>query len=302
MKLVRLISAIVCGAAVCFGGCSRDKIEAVNLANEATMLKKQGAFDAAIDKYEQATLLDPANHEIIYMLATTYRQKEEWEKVASTLARATQIAPTYANYFYERGYALVQVATKSKQRSAWEEAKEPLVKCIEADARFAHCYFELALVNLFLDDEQGALENYTKAIQHAPNEGSFYAPLADLYLRLDYYPQAKAVLDQGVLFTAEGSKAKFNMYVLLASVAQFQDNMNEMVKALEMANEIGGKENPEIQFNLGSTYAVLDPPKKAQAIQMLKRFQVQACKGGKATKYKEQCEQAMVLIAKLQGP
>ena len=26
MKLVRLISAIVCGAAVCFGGCSRDKI------------------------------------------------------------------------------------------------------------------------------------------------------------------------------------------------------------------------------------------------------------------------------------
>lgn len=302
MKLFRMLGALVCGLAICFSGCSRDKIEAVNLANEATALKKAGAFDAAIDKYEQATLLDPTNHEIIYMLAVTYRQQEEWEKVASTLARATQIAPTYANYFYERGYALVQVATKAKQKSAWEEAKEPLVKCIEADPRFAHCYFELALVNLFLDDEQGALENYSKAIQHAPNEGSFYAPLADLYLRLDYFAQAKAVLEQGVSFAAEGSKAKFNMYVLLASVAQSQNETGEMVRALEKANEIGGKDNPEIQFNLGSTYAVMDSSKKTQAIQMLKKFQAQACKGGQAMKYQEQCEQAMALIAKLQGP
>ena len=59
-------------------GCGREKIEAVNLANEATMLKKQGAYDAAIDKYEAATQLDPTNHEIIYMLATTYKKKEEW--------------------------------------------------------------------------------------------------------------------------------------------------------------------------------------------------------------------------------
>ncbi len=302
MKLSTLCVAMTLGFVVSLAGCSRDRIEAVNLANEASMLKKQGAYDAAIDKYEQASQLDPTNHEIIYMLATTYRKKEEWEKVASTLARATQIAPSYANYFYERGYALVQVASKSKQQSAWEEAKDPLVKCIETDTRFAHCYFELALVELFLDNEQAALENYTKAIQHAPDEATFYAPLADLYIRLDYFDQAKGVLEQGVKFAPDEGKSKFNMYVLLASVAQFQGDMPSMVKALETANDIGGKENPEILFNLGSTYAVMDPPKKSQAIQMLKRFQAQACKGGKAMKYQEQCEQAMALIAKLQGP
>ncbi|HNS95924.1 MAG TPA: tetratricopeptide repeat protein [Polyangiaceae bacterium] len=302
MKLSTLCVMMFFGFVVALSGCGREKIEAVNLANEGTLLKKQGAYDAAIDKYEAATQLDPSNHEIIYMLATTYRKKEEWEKVASTLARATQAAPQYANYHYERGYALVQVASKSKQRSAWEEAKEPLVKCIEADTRFAHCYFELALVELFLDNEQGALENYTKAIQHAPNEGSFYAPLADLYIRLDYFDQAKGVLEQGVKFAADESKAKFNMYVLLASVAQFQNDMPSMVKALETANELGGKDNPEILFNLGSTYAVLNPPKKSQAIQMLKKFQAQACKGGSAQKYREQCEQAIALLVKLEGP
>ena len=308
MKLGTFCVALTLGFVVLLSGCGREKIDAVNLANEATMLKKQGAFDAAIDKYEAAIQLDPGNHEIMYMLATTYRKKEEWEKVASTLARATQIAPTYANYWYERGYALVQVATKSSQQTAWEEAKEPLVKCIEADPNFSHCYFELALVDLFLDSEQEALENYTKAIQHAPDESSFYPPLADLYIRLDYFDQAKGVLQEGIKFAPDVSatdgtpnKAKFNMYVLLAAVHQFQGNMNEMVNALETANKLGGKENPEILFNLGSTYAVMEPPRKSQALEMLKKFQAVACKGGKAEKYKDQCEQSMALLAKLQG-
>jgi len=302
MKLSTLCAAITLGFVVLLTGCGREKIEAVNLANEGTLLKKQGAFDAAIDKYEAATQLDPANHEIIYMLASTYKKKEEWEKVASTLARATQIAPTFANYWYDRGYALVQVAAKSKQQSAWEEAKEPLTKCIENDPNFAHCYFELGLVELFLDNEQSALENYTKAIQHAPDEASFYPPLADLYLRLDYFDQAKSVLEEGIKFAADESKAKFNMYVLLANVHQFKGDMKGMVAALETANKIGGKENPEILFHLGSTYAVIEPPNKTQAIQMLKKFQAQACKGGKALKYKEQCEQTMALVSKLSSP
>jgi len=47
---------------------------------------------------------------------------------------------------------------------------------------------------------------------------------------------------------------------------------------------------------------VLNPPKKSQAIQMLKKFQAQACKGGSAQKYREQCEQAIALLVKLEGP
>jgi tetratricopeptide (TPR) repeat protein len=301
MKLGTLCVALILGFAMLTAGCSRKKIDAVNLANEGTLLKKQGAFDAAVDKYEAAVQLDPANHEIMYMLATTYRKKEDWEKVASTLARATQLAPSYANYWYERGYALVQVADKAHSKSAWEEAKEPLDKCIQADPNFAHCYFELALAELNLDSEQNALENWTKAIQHAPDEASFYPPLADLYIRLDYFDQAKQVLDQGIQFTDDATKGKFNMHVLLAAVHQFKGDMNSMVSALETANKLGGKDNPEILFNLGSTYAVLDPPRKTQAVQMLKQFQAVACKGGKAEKYREQCEQSMALIAKLGG-
>lgn len=302
MKLGTLCVASALGCLVLGMGCSRAKIDAVNLANDGDLLKKQGAFDAAIDKYEAAVQLDPTNHKIMYKLATTYRKKEEWEKVASTLARATQIAPSYATYWYERGYALVQVADKSKAQSAWEEAKEPLEKCVQADPNFAHCYFELGTVMLWLDKEQDSLENYTKAIQHLPNEGSFYAPLADLYIRLGYGDQAEGVLKEGISFEADTSKAKFNMYILLAQVRQTKGDLSGMVESLETANKLGpAEEHPEILFNLGSTYAVMNPPKKAQAIQMLKQFQARGCKGGKSDKYKEQCEQAMALIGKLGG-
>ena len=64
---------------------------------------------------------------------------------ASTLARASQVAPKFANYWYERGYAIEKHA--AKKTIAWEEAKEPLKKCIEADPDYADCYHELGWVN-----------------------------------------------------------------------------------------------------------------------------------------------------------
>jgi tetratricopeptide (TPR) repeat protein len=281
-------------------GCSRRAIEAVNLANEADQQKKVDV-EGAIAKYEQAVQLDPTNHRIMYKLAQAYKKKEVWDKVASTLARAAQIAPKFANYWYERGFALVQVAEKAKSRSNWEEAKEPLTKCIEADPRFAPCYHELGTVMLFLDNEQEALDNYSKAVQHRPTEAYFYPPLADLYIRLDYWDQAEGVLKEGIGLTRDEDKPKFYMYEMLAAVYQAKKNINGMIEVLEQANKIGGAEHPEILFNLGSTYAILEPPKKTQAIQMLKQFFVRGCKGGKSDKYKEQCEQTNALIAKLGG-
>ena len=44
--------------------CSRNNIEAVNLANEGDKARAQDV-DGAISKYEQATNLDPTNHRIL---------------------------------------------------------------------------------------------------------------------------------------------------------------------------------------------------------------------------------------------
>ena len=65
-KPVALALGIVLGFSA--SGCSRDHIEAVNLANEAD---RQVSVDTAgaIQKYEAAIQLDPTNHLIIDKLA-----------------------------------------------------------------------------------------------------------------------------------------------------------------------------------------------------------------------------------------
>jgi tetratricopeptide (TPR) repeat protein len=283
-------------------GCSRNAIEAINLANDADK-QKDVDVDGAISKYEQAVQLDPTNHRILYKLAMAYRKKEAWDKVASTLARAAQLAPKFANYQYERGYALEEQA--AKKAVSWEEAKEPFKKCIDADPNFANCYHELGTTFLWTDNEQEALSNYTKAIEHKPDQLSYYARLAELYLSLGYSEQAGQVLKEALAYTngdKVDNKALYGVHVLFSQVYQGKNQMNDMVTELEAAKKVAGDEHPEILYNLGSTYAVLNPPRKTEAIQLLKGFSARACRGAGATgKYKDQCEASQSLVAKLGG-
>jgi tetratricopeptide (TPR) repeat protein len=291
--------ALVLASTIASAGCSRNAIEAVNLSNDADKQRSVDP-DGAISKYEQAVTLDPTNHRILWKLAMAYRKKEAWDKVASTLARATQLAPKFANYWYERGYALEEQAMK--KTISWEEAKDPFKKCIEADPNYADCYHELANANLWTDNEQEALSNYTKAVEHKPDELRFYPPLGDLYLNLGYVDQAEKVLKEGLSFGKQGDKALFGMHVLLSQAYQQKNQMNDMVTELEAARRVAGDEHPEILFNLGSTYAVLNPPRKTEAIQLLKGFSARACRGaGATTKYRDQCETSNSLVAKLGG-
>ncbi len=299
MKLRALIGVGLILASTATLGCSRNTIEAINLANEADK-QKDVDVDGAISKYEQAVQLDPTNHRILYKLAQAYRKKEAWDKVASTLARAAQLAPKFANYQYWRGAAIEQQA--EKKTISWEEAKDPLKKCIDADPNFADCYHELGRAMLWTDNEQDALVNFTKAIEHKPDELKFYGPLADLYLSLNYTDQAAQVLKEALAYGKEGDKSLFGVHVLLSQVYQTKSQMNEMVTELEAARRVAGDEHPEILYNLGSTYAVLTPPRKTEAIQLLKGFSARACRGAGATgKYKDQCEASQSLVAKLGG-
>ena len=213
-------------------GCSRNAIEAINLANEADK-QKDVDVDGAISKYEQASQLDPTNHRILFKLAMAYRKKEAWDKVASSLARATQVAPKFANYWYNKGFAIEEQA--AKKTISWEEAKEPFKKCIEADPNYADCYHELGYTYLWTDNEQEALANYTKAIERKPDELRYYTRLADLYLALGYYDQAQQVLKEALAYGKEGDKFLFGVHVLLSQVYQTKNQMNEMVTELEAA-------------------------------------------------------------------
>lgn len=299
-----VVSASILAASVLGAGCSRNRQEAVILANKGDQEVKVNV-DGAINSYDQATRLDPLNHRIFAKLGAAYRKKEDWDKVASTMARAAQLAPKFANYWFERGYALEMQARK--KTVPWEECKEPFQKCIQNDPNFADCYEELGNAFYWTDDEQKALENYNKAVEHAPGRIAFYNNLADLYIRLGYVKEAETVLKEGKAFIKPDDKAQtkavFGMHVLFAQVYQAKDSLPEMVTSLEAAKAVApseGSESITILFMLGSTYAKLSG-RSAEAISMLKGFSSRACKGAKAATYKTECEQSQTLVTKLGG-
>lgn len=281
-------------------GCSRNNIEAVNLANEGDKAKATD-IDGAISKYEQATNLDPTNHRILWKLAVAYTKKESWEKVASTCAKAEKLAPTYANYFFQHGLALSRQAVKGP--TSWADAKAPLEQAIKLDPNIADAHFELAEALLHMDDEQGALKSYTDAITAKPDEVAFYGPLADLYIRLNKVAEAEQVLKEGLAFAPEGHKHLFALHSLLGQIAEMKGDLTRSVAEYEAAKKACGQCNEAGQqiafFNLGAAYASLSPPRKSEAMGQLQSFQKMICKGAAAARYADQCTQAQQIASKL---
>jgi tetratricopeptide (TPR) repeat protein len=298
-----LLAAVLGTAAMGTAGCSRDHIEAINLANQGDQAVSVNV-SGAIAKYEEASRLDPSNHRIFWKLAMAYQKQEEWGKMESALSRAAAQAPQFADYFYYRGYALVRSA-EAGAKDAYEDAKQPLQKCIELDPNYADCYHWLAQCMLWTGNDQAALENYTKAIEHDPKTGYFYPPLAELYTNLRFYDEAEKTLKEGERLLEKVQKNKnalYGIYTLLYNVYQAKGDTASGVAALESADQVAGDTHPEIAYNLGSAYAVMNPPKKDQAVRLLKSFNKRACAGAKgATTFKEQCETSNALVAKLGG-
>lgn len=305
---MRTATKVVVGLSILAGvlsGCSRNNIEAVNLANEGDKARKS-SIDEAISKYEQATQLDPTNHRILWKLALAYTKKEAWEKVASTCVKAQKIAPDFANYYFQQGMALAREADAGK--AGWEDAKGPLETAIQKDENIADAHFELAEVLLHLDDEQSALRAYSKAIEVRPDNLSFYVPLADLYIRLGYMDEADKVVRQGLSFstgTVADAKFIFGLHSLAGSISESKGDMDGALKEYEQAKKACGPCNepgqPIAFFNLGAAYAQVNPPRKSQAMQQLQSFQKMVCKGAGAKRYADQCSQAQQLASKLGG-
>lgn len=299
-KLLK-VSLVSIGLSVALTGCSRDHIEAVNLANEGDQAVKVNV-EGAIQKFEQAAQLDPTNHRILWKLASAYEKKEDWEKMASTLQRAATVAPDFANYWYKRGNALLMQA-QGGNPDAYEQAKEPLKECIKRDPNLAECYHQIGEAYEMTGDEQAAVENYSKAIEHDSSKAFFYGPLADLYLTYKLYKEAEQVSSEGLKAVPPGPKTMgglFNLCILQAKAAQMRGDKAAQLAAVEKAEQyVGEDSHPDAAYNLGSTYATMDPPNKEKALQLLNQFTKRTCRSGNSAKWKEQCEQTASLIQKL---
>ncbi len=298
----------VAGAALLVTACSRNNIEAVNLANEGDGERKTDV-DGAISKYEQATKLDPDNARIWWKLVLAYETKEDWQKMANACSKAEEAAEkadkkkAHAEYYFHQGYALEQLAEHGD--GPWADAKGPFQTAIQLDPNYDQAYGELAWVLIHSDDEAGAIQNWTKAIETKPDDTQYYVSLADEYRRLMYYEQEEQVLKEGITFAKDDDKHLFNLHAMLGDVYETKGDFGRAVAEYEAAkkscdaNKCG--DHKEAYFYLGSAYAEVDPPRKSEAMQQLQSFWKISGAGAQAQKYADLRAQAQEIARRLGG-
>jgi tetratricopeptide (TPR) repeat protein len=301
-----LVAAAVIAATVSVG-CSRNNIEAVNLANEGDQAKSAN-LDEAISKYDQATKLDGDNARIWWKLALAYEKKEDWQKMATACSHAEEAAEkadgkkTHADYYFRQGYALEQLAAAG---GSWADAKAPFLTAIQLDPNYGEAYGELGAILLHADDELGAMQNWTKALQVQPDQTQYYVTLADEYRRLMFYDQEEQVLKEGLSFAKEDDKHVFNMHALLGDAYETKGDFSRAVTEYEAAKKSCESnkcnDHKEAYFYLGSAYAELNPPKKNEAVQQLQSFWKITCKGAAAKNYADLCAQSQEIARRVGG-
>ncbi len=297
--------------------CNRDKQDAILMANEGDKALK-GDVDSAIAKFAEATQIDPANHAIWNKLAQARWKKGDWAGTAVAFAGAIKAEgesrkdkkPTFASYFEGRGYALEQRATIKKEIDI-KEAEEPYLECIKLDPNYASCYFGLGNVYLRLDDEQKALDYYTRAIEHDPTQVMYYGPLAQLYLSIGYTKEGEEVLKAAKKYSKpDEPDPKTRQFistncVSLANVLLERGDLKGAAEQLEQAKAVAPGDSPEavrVLYGLGNIYADLEPPRKQDAIDNLKSFQARVCKGSKSEEYKVECNTINSRLMELDAP
>jgi tetratricopeptide (TPR) repeat protein len=280
-------------------GCSRNNIEAINLANEGDKEKTSNPDDA-LSKYQQASQLDPDNHRILWRLAQSYKTKSDWPNVAATCSKAEEADKRtskdkkshFANYWWMDGFAVKQQALAGQ--GAWADAKSRLDTCIQLDAKFADCYEDLGEVLYHMDDEQGALQNYTQAITLKPDNTDFYISLGALYYDLALFDQASAVYKAAITdFAQEGDKNLFSLHAGLGNVLEAQGKIADAIAEFTTAKKACGdcNDHKEAFFYLGEAQSSATPIQQ-DGIAQLRSFYTIACKGSSAKKFDDLCQQA----------
>ncbi len=268
----------------------------VNQGDQIANLDPNGA----IEMYQQAEALAPDDHQIAFKLAKVYVRKEEWKDAAAAMKRALALAPDNASYWYELGFAQEQQAIASK--TSFNACRASYQTCVALDKMAHACRHRLGLVHRRLGNEDQAAWHFAAAVALQPNNTGYSVALAQMQLSLNRNVAAQKTIEHAQQRTVPNDPLAVSLLLLLAAVHHRAGATRERIDALERAHALGGHRDPILLFILGRAHSESTPPRRSEALQMLRGFVKRGCRGARAREYARACSEARQLIGKLRGP
>lgn len=165
LQLLRTVAGLSVLAASS-GYAADPQIEA--LFEQATVAYERGAYDVAIDKWQQVIEIDSEHPAAHYDLCAAFNKTENVRNAMTHCDRAIGIDPQYVDAFYVRGLILTE------KLGELERGILDFDTVLRLDENEARAYFKRGNARARLGDNKGAQADYTDAIRLEPNDADAY--------------------------------------------------------------------------------------------------------------------------------
>ena len=200
------------------------------LLNKAVALHQQGAFNAALDLYQEILGINPDLADAYHLMGVVYLQTQQQENAIKSIQKAIQINEKNPHYFSNLGIAQFE----SKKHV---EAVQSFAKALELNPLFAQASFNLGNVYAELRQHKNAVESYIRAITEDDAQFAYHLNLANSYRELGEFLSAIKSYDAALALDQVDASGWFNKGLCWQS-------MQEPLNAIDCFHRVV-KINPE---------------------------------------------------------
>jgi tetratricopeptide (TPR) repeat protein len=223
--------------------CSRERIKAIEFANEGVEAFKNDLYESAERLLKRAIQTDPGYEIAHYNLGKVYQKQSKWDQAIEAFQGAAERAPTNANYFYDLG----EVSLEAQKIT---EAEAALKKAAELDPKLFKAHWRLGMVYLGLERPKEADEALRRAIESNPRLDKPFVALGHLYLDYDLAKEAEQVFSECVRANEFSAECYNGHGLALKDLAQYGPAVDEFKRALEIQADLHNA-----VYNVGMTYS-----------------------------------------------
>ena len=172
----------------------RRKEQALELIDNAELLRRDGQIKAAIAMYQEATKLDPGLWRAYFELASVYRDSRMRHEELNTLRKALKIVQTD----HERAATLNNLSDVLSFFGDVEQAGVCMEQAVALEPQNALCWGNLCGLLIRERDFQSAIEPLQRFLKLSGDDATYYEMLGRIEAGLGHYTEAVAAYEQSV--------------------------------------------------------------------------------------------------------
>jgi len=215
------------------------------------ILLRQGKPKLAKENFESAISLNYTNNQLHRVYAKSLLQSNETKKAILKLTELTLTEPRDVILLTELSKAYLSIGKYSK-------AHEKINKVILLNSGYANAYFIRSKIKSFQDNDEGALEDITRALRIEKSNNSYLIKKANILIQLNNYQMAEYNIKKVLHLNSNNYTAKkIYEYLLKIKAATLIDRARELVsnKNYLKANE---KYSEAIKLDISNSYAYFE--------------------------------------------